>query len=496
MEAQPSQTGPFESGPNQLDPQLRLGPLVMAAVALGALGDLLLFQPEPGLGTTLFLLLLPATFGILLRIHGLRPHGPSLWPLVGAYGFFATMLSVRASGFVTSLNGLACLLLLGLIARLAVPGELLELGLKDLFTAPFSLLAASLYRAIPIVETAPAAILEQLKNSQKPSPIWPVLRGLLYSIPVLLILIPLLGSADSVFADQLRSLGDWLKPEQIAETIWRLNRTGFVAWLSLSGLTFALTQKPLSRHKLSEGLRPLGYIESMTILSSVALVFGLFLSIQFTYLFGGSSRVLSLPNVTFAEYARRGFAELVLVSLLTLILVLGLSAVTRRSGPQAIGFSGLATAIVGETLVLLGSAWSRMAAYEAAYGATQTRIQVDVFILWLGAALLWLVLTLWSRPWAPRFAFGGLVCGLGYVASLNLLNPDALVAKRNIQRWHETGTLDMGALCALSEDAKEALIPLADQIQDRDLRQRIDHWIAFHNKPSTTWQRWHWAKKS
>jgi hypothetical protein len=469
---------------------------LIAAVALGALADLLLFQPEPGLGTTLFLLLLPATFGVLLRIHGQRPRGPSLWPLVGAYGFFATMLSVRASAFVTSLNGLACLLVLGLIARFAVPGALLEISLMDLFTAPIRLLAATLYRAIPFAETAPAEILKQLKNTQKPSPIWPILRGLLYSFPVLLILIPLLASADSIFADQLRSLGSWLKPEQLGETIWRFSRGGLVAWLSLSGLSFALTPKSPSRNNQSEGLRPLGYIESMTILSSVALVFGLFLSIQFTYLFGGSSRVLSLPNVTFAEYARRGFAELVLVSLLVLVLVLGLAAVTRRAGAQAIGFSGLATAIVGETLVLLGSAWSRMAAYEAAYGATQTRIQVDVFILWLGAALLWLVLTLWSRPWAHRFGFGGLVCGLGYIASLNLLNPDALVAKRNIQRWHETGNLDMEALYVLSADAKEVLTPLADQNPDQALQQKIDNWLALHNKPAMAWQRWHWARRT
>jgi hypothetical protein len=199
--------------------------------------------------------------------------------------------------------------------------------------------------------------------------------------------------------------------------------------------------------------------------------------------------------MTFAEYARRGFAELVLVSLLTLILVLGLSAVTQRAGQQAIGFSTLATVIVAETLVLLGSAWNRMATYEAAYGATQTRIQVDVFILWLGGALLWLVLTLWSRPWAPRFAIGGLICGLGYVASLNILNPDALVAKRNIQRWQETGHLDVNALCGLSHDAKNLLVPLASKLQDRDSRQAINTWITSHSRPIKTWQSWHWAKR-
>jgi hypothetical protein len=264
----------------------------------------------------------------------------------------------------------------------------------------------------------------------------------------------------------------------------------------LGGLTFALTAKPYAVKSQIGDKYLLGFIEAMTVLSSVALVFGSFLSIQITYLFGGSARVHSIPGMTFAEYARRGFAELVLVSLLTLMLVLGLSAVSRRAGYQAIGFSVLASVIVAETLVLLCSAWSRMATYEAAYGATQTRIQVDVFILWLGAAMLWLVLTLWSRTWAPRFAIGGLICGLGYIASLNVLNPDALVAKRNIQRWQETGKLDLRALCALSDDAKELIIPLTNKLDDSNSRQRIHTWIASHNQRSTPWQSWHWAKRS
>jgi hypothetical protein len=130
MEANPELAGAIDPGSAQPDiKQLRAWPLVIAALALGLLGELLLFQPGPGLGTTLFLLLLPATFGGLLKLHGLRPHGRSLWPLLGAYGFFATMLSVRASSFVTSLNGLACLLLLGLLACLALPGQLLQIPL-------------------------------------------------------------------------------------------------------------------------------------------------------------------------------------------------------------------------------------------------------------------------------------------------------------------------------------------------------------------------------
>jgi len=105
------------------------------------------------------------------------------------------------------------------------------------------------------------------------------------------------------------------------------------------------------------------------------------------------------------------------------------------------------------------------------------------------------VFTLWSRCWTQRFAIGGLICGLGYVASLNILNPDVLVAKRNIERWQQKGNLDVNALCNLSHDAKSLLVPLASKLQDRDSRQAISTCIASQTKPIKTWQSWHWAKR-
>lgn len=469
--------------------RLRPGALLVAALVLGTLADLLLYKQGQGLGGTLFLLALPVALGALLRHHGIRPQGSSLWPLLGAYAFFAIMLTVRASVFVTELNVLACVFLLGLIACFTVPGQLRELRLGELLKAPLVLLGASLHRAAPAV----AAVFLALKSTESRRSAGPLLRGLLLSVPVLLVLVPLLASADAVFAGYVSSLAHWLQPERFSEQLGRLFLVLLTAWLTAGGLTLALTAKrscPV-RPELEE--LPLGFVEAMTVLSSVALVFGAFLSIQLTYLFGGAARVLAVPGLTYAEYARRGFAELVTVALLTLALVLGLSAVTKRTGKQGVGFATLATGIVAETLVLLSSAWSRMAAYEAAYGATQTRLHVDVFILWLGAALLWLVVTLWSRRWSSRFAIGGLCCALGFAASLNLLNPDALVARRNVLRWEQTGKLDVEALIVLSDDAVAPLMPLAEKLPAGGSRQRLDEWIASHRYPAPTWQSWHAA---
>ncbi|WP_395145480.1 DUF4153 domain-containing protein [Armatimonas sp.] len=470
----------------------RAGSLLVVGLGLGALADWLLYGQQLGLGWTLFLGALPLALLILLRHNGIRPAWASLGPLLGGYAFFAVMLSVRSSEFVTALNATACVFLLALLARFALPGQLRELRLGELLGVPFSLLGATLHRAAPSV----AEVAKTLQSAEKRRSAGPLVRGLLLSLPVLIVLVPLLASADAIFASYVTEITHWLRPERWEEQAGRVFYVLLITWLTVGGLTMALTSRRLSASPKAPEELPLGFVEAMTVLSSVALVFGAFLSIQLTYLFGGAARVLSVPGLTYAEYARRGFAELVTVAVLTLALILGLQALTRRTGKQASGFSGLSTVIVLETLVLLSSAWNRMAAYESAYGATQTRLHVDVFILWLGVALLWLIVTLWSRPWSPRFAIGALVCALGFAASLNLLNPDAYVVRRNAQRWEKTGKLDTDALYDLSEDANAELRRLCQKLPEGEQRRKLQGWIGPHQRPLGTWQSWHAARSA
>jgi Domain of unknown function (DUF4173) len=465
----------------------RAGSLLVAALALGTLADLLLYGQRQGVGATLFLWALPCALWMLLRRNGIRASKTSLWPLVGAYAFFAGMLTLRASEFVTGLNLTACCFLLALLARFALPGQLTTLRLGELLGAPFVLFAASLHRAAPSVGEVACA----LRSTESRQSAGPLVRGLLLTLPVLLILVPLLASADPVFSQYVGSLLRWLQPERWQEQALRGALVILTAWLAAGGLTLALTSRRTVAPESALEELPLGFVEAMTVLSSVALVFGAFLSVQLAYLFGGAARVLSVPGLTYAEYARRGFAELVTVAVLTLALILGLQALTRRTGKQGVGFAGLATGIVAETLVLLSSAWSRMAAYEAAYGATQTRLHVDVFILWLGVALLWLVVTLWSRPWSSRFAIGGLVCALGFAASLDLLNPDALVARRTVLRWEQTGKLDRSALYSLSRDANAELHTLLKRLPEGPTRAELASLLRPGSQPAEPWQSWH-----
>ena len=97
----------------------------------------------------------------------------------------------------------------------------------------------------------------------------------------------------------------------------------------------------------------LGFTEGAVILGAVVVLFALFAVVQFQYFFGGQANI-SVQGYTFAEYARRGFGELVTVAFFSLLLFLGLSAVTKRNDEtQRWVFTGMGVGMVALVGVML-----------------------------------------------------------------------------------------------------------------------------------------------
>jgi hypothetical protein len=429
--------------------------LLVAALGLGGMVDALFYGQLPGLGFPLFALLaLGALIGLALRENlqmNLRAILLTGLPLL----FFTGMVAVRDNEFLTFLNIVVSLFLAGLLAHFFAGGNLGTLGIAGFLGLPWISFGNTVTGAGPVIKKV---VEEHAGRSEGRQKLLPILRGLLLALPILAVLVPLLISADAVFAQQAEKLLGWMFPENWGERAGRLIIIIGAGWLIAGGFTYALTRQEREEITQYPLRQPLGFTEGMTPLILVCALFTAFLLTQAEYLFGGSARVQAIPGLTYAEYARRGFGELVTVAVLTLSLALAWQRLMHREGNAQIRlFKGSVTLLVSLTLVLLASAYQRMSAYEAAYGATETRLYVDAFIVFLGALLVWFAITLWTET-QRLFAFGGFLCVLGYVASLNLLNPDAAVARTNIARsLAGKQKLDVYTFHNLSDDAIPAL---------------------------------------
>ena len=206
--------------------------------------------------------------------------------------------------------------------------------------------------------------------------------------------------------------------------------------------------------------RPVRAWEWAAPLVCLDLLFFSFVLVQLTVLFGGRRHVLQTEGLSYAEYARGGFWELLVVTGLTLAVI----AAVARYAPRIT--SGQRTAMrlfLGVlcllSLVIVASALKRMSVYQDEYGFTRLRIFVDAIELTLGVMfLLVLVSGVTLRgTWLPRAA---VLTGAVALLALATINPDAYVARHNVQRLSATGKVDVDYLRVLSADATSELLKL------------------------------------
>ncbi len=221
-----------------------------------------------------------------------------------------------------------------------------------------------------------------------------------------------------------------------------------------------------------------GTTETSIVLGSVNLLFAAFVAIQVRYLFGGAGH-LATSGLTFAEYARRGFAELVVVAAASLVLLLVLAAGTRRAEPlQKRIFSALAAVLTVLVLVILASSFMRLRLYEQAFGFTRIRTYVHVFMGWLGVLLVAL-LALELRERLRLFTAAVLIAALGFVLTLQVLNVDGFIARHNVERFAQGEALDGRYLANVSLDAVPALVDAARRASPAQ-RRHINRQLACH----------------
>jgi len=168
--------------------------------------------------------------------------------------------------------------------------------------------------------------------------------------------------------------------------------------------------------------------------------------------------VHATTGLTYSEYARRGFFQLLAVAALVLPFLLTVHLLLRRENAVAQRlFKWLAGTQIALLFVIMASAFQRMRLYQAEYGLSEQRLYPTAFMGWLAVVFVWFCLTV-LRGKRERFAFGAMVAGFLLVAALHVINPDALIARTNIERARAGRSFDACYLTDLSADAVPEIV--------------------------------------
>jgi hypothetical protein len=287
-----------------------------------------------------------------------------------------------------------------------------------------------------------------------------VVRGMAIAVPVTGALVALLASADTVFAHllQLNAPTGALAHHGVALAFGAGGMLALASGADYAPVSVAPPRSPRGRRT-----------EAYIVLAAVDVVLALFATTQLVAALGGANAVVRSAGVSYAEYARSGFFQLVAAASLMLAVVGFARALARPSR----GLILLSLLAIGLTLMVVGVAAERMRLYQDAYGLTVLRLAVLWSILWIAIALV-LVGAAIVRVRARRhWLTGALATATAVVlVALNISNPEAIIARTNLDRARHGAQIDRAYLAGLSADAAGVL---AHDPIGRDLVHRCHH---------------------
>ncbi|TDE22042.1 DUF4173 domain-containing protein, partial [Actinomadura sp. 6K520] len=297
---------------------------------------------------------------------------------------------------------------------------------------------------------------------------WPVIRtGLLVAV-LLAVFGGLFAGADAAFG----SLAAGLVPDISVASVVLYAAAGAATLLLACAAAYLGQAPPPLRLLTPEPGRPAGRWSWAVPIAALDLLFLVFSAIQArVFLADDKDALLRSTGLTYAEYARQGFFQLVVVT----VLVLAVVAVATRYAPAAgradrVAVRALLGLLCALTLVVVAVALRRLYLYEETFGWTRLRLWVHAFELWLGGVVVLVAVAGVVRgrvAWLPRAVA---VTGAAAMLALVAVDPDGFIADRNVHRYEETGKVDVHYLWGLSADAVPALNRLPEPHRSCALR--------------------------
>jgi hypothetical protein len=403
---------------------------LLAAAMLGITADPLLRNGPWGIGLLIWMLQLAATVIALVKRDG-RPLSREGRIWLGVAVLFAAGLSWRDAGLLHFFDFLAMLCALVLLAMsidaIPVPG-LVAARVRDLIRAAFGTGISVAVGAVPLL--LHDAELHTAPRRPNAGRVRQIGKAILIAAPIFVVFALLLTSADPVFGS-LVTLPDFRIDVALSHVII----AGFFAWVTAGWLRRSLLAQPAAADAPATPLPlTLGSTDVMLSLGALNVLFAAFVIVQIGWLFGGEALVLRTTGLSYAAYARRGFFELMWVAGLLLPVLLGAHALIPASDSRTLRlFRRLALPLVVLLGAILLSAGARMKLYVHYYGISVDRLYASAVMIWLAIVFGWLVFTvLRSRP--GTFATGLVASAYAVLFALNVLDPNALVARSNLAR--------------------------------------------------------------
>lgn len=296
------------------------------------------------------------------------------------------------------------------------------------------------------------------KEGKKNQKVKYVLFGILIGLPMLIIIVELLSSADQIFSQVVGKASHRLFGQIIfSPNVFLVILLMILGFFGIYSFLSALSLNNMPQYK-SCGTKK-NPLTAITFISMVTVVYVIFCGIQILFLFTGG--MLLPEGYTYAEYAHQGFFQLLFVCLFNLILVGGSMGVFGVNRVLKL----LLLLCCGCTYIMLASSAFRMILYIRTYHLSFLRILVLWFLAMLAVLLAGVVITVVQREF-KLFRYCVAVVASFYLV-FSFARVDALIAQYNVQQTGDDISYeDLQYLAGLSVDAVPVLSKYRFEHQD------------------------------
>ncbi len=459
-------------------------------LVLSSMFDILFVNKSYGISSLIFVLLFLSIF-LYINKNSINIKVNLGWFLILASILLSSRYALFSNNILNTLNVIVIpiLLILGLIIirynnnsnllsqlTTAFFQQILPRSFENIFK-PFNFLGQFIKRKEETSETK--------RN---------IIKGIIISIPLIFVLILLLSSADKMFnyfiinAFKFNNLN-------FSETLGHLLLV-LVLFFYFFGFMWSFNYpfEIFSYNKKNK--TELDGTIIITLLVLINILYAIFCAIQTKYLYGNNDKILP-DGLSYAQYAREGFFQLVTVTIINLLIILIITKMGKYHHDKAIKLSKvLMNIILLFTLIMLYASHYKLSLYEDAYGFTFLRFFVHYTILAIFILIILFSIGIW-RPKINLMKYSIVLLIVMYLF-INFFNADKFIANKNFDRYEKINKIDASYITHLTPDAFSYIYTNKNTYSSNlDIKNNIDYYIdknIDYSKEGSHWYEFNYNK--
>ena len=331
------------------------------------------------------------------------------------------------------------------------------------------------YSALSTMGNVGVSVKSLLSSSDgKKKSIGKVMLGLLCAVPVLVVIVPLLISSDDAFSGMMSNIF-----ADSGNTFTIVVKAIFGAVLSLFVISYGFSLKAgrigFAKEKKQ---RSVDNVCIISFLSAIAVCYVLYLFSQLAYFFSAFEGFLPDQNITYAQYARKGFFEMCIIAVINLILVFSsLLLAKKQDGKVCIAVRAISTFISVFTIMIIATAISKMVLYIKEYGMTILRVNTSAFMLFLAITFIAVILRIYVNN-INIVKITIITAGI-IVLLLGTVNVNHVCAKYNYDAYNsrKLSSVDVEAMYNLGDEGIPYVVKLV-YCEDKTIATKAKQYLA------------------